>query len=180
VQGLSGPITSIGSNDIFPLFGILAFSLMWVHYAIYFLERFVKFELRGAYLPTTRFLVLFTLIMHPGLLAWQRLHQGLGFPPDSLLSYVDNGLQAWVVLGMAAWLSFLAFELHWWYRDRTWFKYVGYATDAGMIAIVFHALGLGGEVQTGWFQFVWYFYAISLVAFITEAYVRPNHQSQEE
>ena len=170
-QGLGWQFSGLSAEAIFPVLGILAFSLMWVHYAVDFLERFFSFESWAGYLPVTRYVVLFALIMHTGLLAWAAWRGGFGLPPESFLNYVGADYQIWVIMGIVAWLAFMAFELHHWYRNRPWFRWVGYATDAAMIAIFFHALQLGGDVHTGWFHWVWYFYGASLVIFLIKAYV---------
>lgn len=176
-QALNWQFVGIGTDGWFPLFGILAFSLMWVHYAVDFIERLAEFTPAGKYLAITRYLVLFFIIMHPGLLAYERWQQGFGFPPGSVIGYEGAMLALWVIVGIMAWVVFMGFELHHWYREERWFKFIMYATDAAMIAIVFHALKLGGEVQSGWFHYVWIFYAISLVVFILKAYY-DNYRSK--
>lgn len=154
-QGLGWQLSRVGAYQLFPLFGLLAFTLMWAHYAVDFLQRFFKFETDRWYLPVTRYIVLFALFMHPGLLTWQQWRDGI--PMNHSL---------WIIVGFVAWLSFIFFELHRWFRGKPWWRWVVAANAGAMIAIIFHALNLGSNLQGGWFVYVWYFFGISLAVFL--------------
>lgn len=165
-QDLSWQFTDLTAYQLFPLFGLIAFSLMWVHYAVDFIQRFVKSKIAESYLPTTRYIVFFSLLMHPGILAWQQWHDGLGLPPLSWLNIVDSNLQWAVIVGISAWLAFLAFELHWWFRNKSWFKWIIWANSVAMILIVIHAIFLAEPI--GWFLWLWYLYGITMIIFIVK------------
>jgi hypothetical protein len=67
-------------------------------------------------------------------------------------------------------LVFLAYELRRWYGGRPWWKYVAAAGDAAMVAIFYHGLRLGGQLQGGWFRGLWWFYGITLIGFLAYKY----------
>ncbi len=163
-QGLSWQISNASLYSLFPLFGLVAFSVMWAHYAVDFIDRFVKIKITDAYLNVTRFIVLFALLMHPGLLAFAQWRVGAGWPPLSWLHFVEPGLVWAVIVGIVAWLSFLAFELHWWFRQKPWFKWIVLANSLAMIAVVVHVLFVAAPY--GWFLYYWYFLGVSMLIFL--------------
>jgi len=162
-QGLAWQFGELSGYQLFPLFGLLAFTVMWAHYAVYFLQQIFKFGEDRWYLPITRYIVLFSLLMHPGLLIWMRWRDG--FPPSTIF-----GLGGWVLVGIASWFIFMIFESHRWYRDQAWWRWITWANGVAMILIIFHALNLGSDLQIGWFRWVWYFFGVSLVVFLIKEY----------
>lgn len=171
-QGNGWQLSSLGFYQIFPLFGLLAFSMMWSHYMAVCLRLYSKLEPKvlKSYFESTSMAVLVAILLHPGLLAWQAWRDGLGLPPGSQINYVAPKLGLYVVLGIIAYFAFLAFELRRKYGSKSWFKYVSYASDVAMLLIVVHSLKIGSQLQMGWFRTVWYFYALSLVAALAYIY----------
>jgi len=104
---------------------------------------------------------------------------GVGLPPGSETSYVMPGLGWLIVVGMCSLLVFLAYELHRWFKYRLWWKYVIYAGDAAMVAIFYHGLRLGSQLQAGWFHMVWWFYGISLIAMLLYKYYKQAQGYQD-
>ena len=160
-QNLGWQLYGISIYGWFPLFGLIAFSLMWSHYAVDFLGYFLKFQIgEGPYLRATRYIVFFALLLHPGLLAWKRWHEDFGLPPMAWLDFVEPSAWLGIIIGITAWLAFLGFELHYWFRNKSWFKWIIWANACAMILVVIHVLYLAEP--TGWFRYLWYFYGISL------------------
>lgn len=160
--------------QIFPVFGLLAFSLMWAHYIMAALRQYLGLpkETLKSYFEITSFFVLLCLIMHPGLLIFQLWRDGLGLPPFSYLNnYVAKKNAGAVWLGTIGLVIFLAFELHRWFGDRKWWRYIQYASDVGMGLIFIHALKLGRQLQPGWFRMLWWTYGISLLGALAYIYV---------
>lgn len=154
----------LSTYQIFPIFGLLAFSIMWSHYMMGLINRLVfpKAQLKS-YFRWTGYLVLLFIVLHPGLLIYQRFRDGFGLPPGSYESYVMPSM-AWItLLGSVCLLIFLAFELHRWFGKRSWWKYVVYTGDAAMVAIFYHGLQLGSQTHSGWYKTVWLFYGVSLI-----------------
>lgn len=172
-QGFDWQFADISAYDLFPLFGILAFSIMWSHYVISAKALYLHVPSSAIkdYFRYTGFVVLASLLLHPGILIWQLWRDGFGLPPNSYLeNYVAVGSKWAVMLGMFALIMFLSYELHRKFSERKWWKYVSYASDIAMIFIFFHALELGPELQEGWFRIVWFFYGASYL--ISVIYLR--------
>ncbi len=152
----------------FPLFGLLAFGLMWSHYVVAVIRLITnhnKLVVQGYY-KFTSMLVLVSLLLHPVLLNSQLYTDGYGLPPGSFQNYVASSMTWVVTLGLISLVVFLTFELHRFFGDRKWWKYVSYASDAAMLAIFYHGLQLGAHIQTGWFRFIWFFYGLTLIVAI--------------
>ena len=165
---------SLSVYQIFPIFGLMAFSLMWTQYVVNALATLLRLDQvpLGRFYSTMGYLVLVAILLHPGLLIWQLWHDGFGLPPESYLRhYVAPGL-GWVALiGTVSLFVFLAYELHRWFGNRRWWRFVEYATDAAMLCIFYHALRLGTQVsQPGWFHALWLFYGVVLVAVLAYKY----------
>ncbi len=155
---------------LFAVFGLLAFSIMWSHYAAGFLDRTLGIRPIGPYLETTSYVVLAAILLHPGILSYRLWRDGMGLPPGSEYQYAGAALAGAITLGIVAWLTFLSFELYRWFAKKPWWKYVGYANELAMFLIIVHSLSLGGELREGWPLLVWYFYALSLAVFLGQKY----------
>ena len=165
-------LVPVSAYVLFPLFGLLAFSLMWTHYVVGFLREVLGIDKTrlARYFSVTGWFVLVLILLHPGLLIYQRFRDGFGLPPHSYESYVAPGL-GWVTLvGSASWLVFMAFELHRFYGDRPWWHWVQDASDPAMLAIGYHSLRLGTQLRSGWFKYVWWFYITVLTLILVRKY----------
>jgi hypothetical protein len=164
--------SSLSTYQVFPLLGLLAFSIMWSHYMAVALR--MRLALPQAVLARffrwTGYAVLVLICLHPGLLIYQRFKDGFGLPPHSYETYVAPGLGWVTVLGTASLLVFLAFEFKRIYGERRWWHYVADASDAAMLAIVYHGLRLGHQLQQGWYRGVWFFYFVTLVVALIYKY----------
>lgn len=170
---------SLSIYDVFPLFGLLAFGLMWTHYVNGAFRRFWKVEKakNDLYWTVSTALVLVLIILHPLLLNYGLVRDGLGLPPASY-SAAYPGMEGFLLLGTASLLVFLAFELRKWFRDASWWKYVEYAQLVAMVGIFVHALALGRELSVTWYLVLWWIYGISFVAAV--AYSRWYDKSKKE
>lgn len=165
-------IWPLTSYILFPLLGLLAFSIMWTHYMVGALKRYWKLEddkLRR-YFRWTGYAVLVLICLHPGLLIYQRFRDGYGLPPGSYETYVGPGLGWITLLGTTSLLVFLAFELRRFFGTRRWWHFVADASDAAMLAIVYHALRIGSALQQSWYRAVWWLYLVTLVAALAYKY----------
>lgn len=171
---------AISTYQFFPVLGLLAFSIMWTHYMVGFLHRIVlkEHDFKNYY-RITGYVVLAAICLHPGLLIFKRFQDGFGFPPHSYETYVAPGLGWITLLGSASLLVFLAYELHRFYENKSWWKYVVYAGDTAMVAIFYHGLRLGSTLQTGWFRYVWWFYGVTLIGTILYKYYVTLYRKEE-
>jgi hypothetical protein len=155
---------------LFPLFGLVAFSLMWTHYIGGALQRYISLpgEPLKTHFQITSYIVLFCILVHPFLLEFQLFVDGLGLPPQSLLAVYPDVLERLAILaGVVALTCFLAFEFHRLYKEKSWWKYVEWANIGAMLLILWHGFTLGGELRSPWFQAIWLTYAITFVGAVT-------------
>lgn len=164
-QSYQWQLVHLSWYQLFPLLGLLAFSIMWSQYMVEAAKNLSpRRESIARYFQATSFLVLVAIVLHPGLLIVQRYRDGYGLPPGSYESYVAPA-QAWLtLLGSASLLVFLAFALKRFFSRYSWWHYVLVLNDVAILAIFYHGLRLGTQLNAGWFQFIWYFYGITLVA----------------
>ena len=162
----------LSAYQLFPLLGLFAFSIMWSHYMMGTLGALwsTKKEVLSNYFRLTGYAVLVLICLHPGLLIYQRFQDGYGLPPASYESYVAPGLGWVALLGTVSLLIFLSFELHRFFGKRSWWHYVVDASDLAMLAIVYHGLQLGTQLQQGGFRVVWLFYLVTLLAALIYKY----------
>lgn len=166
-------LTPFNSYRWFPLFGLLAFSLMWTHYVVGFVRDLWSWDTSrlNNYFEATHWAVLILLLLHPGLLIYQLARDGMGLPPESYINYVRPGL-GWVsLLGTVSLLAFLTFELRHFLANRSWWHWVLRAGDIAMLAIFYHGLRLGSQIH-GWYRGVWWFYGLTLFGIIGFGYYR--------
>lgn len=171
-QGFSWQFTHLNTYELFPLFGLVAFSTMWAQYIVGAVGQLLRTDgtsLR-TYYSVTRWIVLIAILLHPGLLSWQLWRDGLGLPPDSELTYVGPMLHVAVVIGMTCLFIFLAFEFRRIFGPRPWWQYMNVLVDVAVVAIFYHALRLGTQTQAGWFQKLWWFYGVTLILTLGYSY----------
>jgi hypothetical protein len=157
---------------IFPVLGLTAYSIMWAHYMAGTLRELFDVDKHALkeYYRWTGFAVLALICLHPGLLIYKRFVDGYGLPPHSYETYVAPGLGWITLLGTASLLVFLAYEFHRKFGKRDWWHFVTEAGDLAMLAIFYHGLRLGSQLQQGWFHYVWWFYGATLVAVLIRSY----------
>lgn len=156
---------------IFPLLGLMAFSIMWSQYMAGPLRHFSgsQADLKKYY-SVTGWAVLVLIILHPSLLIAQRFLDGYGLPPHSYETYVAPSL-AWVtLLGSACLLVFLVYGAQRYLHKYSWWRYETILNDLAVLGIFYHSLRLGSQLQMGWFRYVWYFYGITIIAVLVHSY----------
>lgn len=179
LQAFNGQI-SLNNFSLFPFFGLLAFSLMWVHYIVGALRRYFavnKVHLK-AYYKITSVIVLLAILLHPGLFIYQLWSNGYGFPPESYKNYVAASALWAVMLGTIALIIFLLFETKKFFGKKPWWKLVELAQILAMILIYIHALKLGGEIQTEWFKVVWVFYGLSFLSASAYIFIKDRGETK--
>jgi plastocyanin len=160
--------SSLSDYTIFPLLGLLAFSIMWSQYAAGSLRRLAGIDkpALARFSTITGFAVTTAILLHPSLLIWQLWRDGAGLPPGSYLHFVKPTLEWAILLGTASLFVFLAYELRHRFGGRSWWHYVDYLNDAAIIAIYVHGFNLGSHTMYKWFMPLWIFYGIGLAVFL--------------
>lgn len=173
--GPRGGFEHLNAYSLFPLLGLTAFTLMWSHYIVGALRLALgeSKSVTKSFRVITGWIVLAALLLHPSLLVYSLWRDGFGLPPGSYLdNYVASGLGWAAMLGVLALLVFLAFELHRWFEDRKWWKWIEHLSDIAMLMIILHGLNLGAELQSGWFRALWLFFAATYVIALGFTYHR--------
>jgi hypothetical protein len=183
MQARSWQFENMTAYKLFPLFGILAFSLMWTHYMVGALRR--RYDLQPQlfrqYYVVTSYVVLVAILLHPTILIVQLWLDGFGLPPTSYLqNYIPPAGATAVGLGSLSLLLFLSYELKRWWKKKSWWKYIEQAQLLAMAGIFVHGLRLGGVLRIEWFRTLWYMYGISLVAVSVYSYRYDKKRKIEE
>jgi hypothetical protein len=161
-------IGSITLYQWFPLFGLLAWMVMWTHY-VSGAVRVLKPTLKKPpyYGVFTAYLVLGCLLLHPGLLAFAQAQNKVGLPPLSFYEYVGEGLKLAVIFGSIALLIFLSFEVFSRMKNNKfimqWSLAISISQSVAMVLIFVHGLRLGSNLNSGWFYYIWILYGIILL-----------------
>jgi hypothetical protein len=164
---------------LFPLLGLLAFSIMWAQYMVATVQQIARSSTNlQRYYQYTGWLFLGLIILHPSLLIAQRFMDGYGLPPHSYETYVAPSLAWLTLLGSACLFIFLAYSARQYLHKYSWWRYVSILNDVAVLGIFYHSIRLGSQLQIGFFRFVWYFYGISLVIAIAYKYVRKYQASR--
>jgi hypothetical protein len=152
--------------DVFPLFGLLAFGLMWTHFIVGAVKRFWNIkESPRLYHQVSSYTVLACILAHP-LLLWIILWvDDFGLPPMSQYQAYGGtmALNAALFVAPIALGIFLLFELKRVFKTRDWWPYVEMLQLVAMVLIFVHALNLGGELAKDWYEIVWWMYGITLL-----------------
>lgn len=158
IKTLSFGLDSTLLPNIFPLFGITAFTLLWLHSlsGVFesWLRKYINFDI---FIQLTSTIILVCIILHP-LLLLMLFHFSIS---DLFLSY-DN-FYLW--LGIIGLLLLLTYDI-----GKALKKYQFFVTHWNKILIIsnigflltfFHSLNLGTDLQSGGLRMIWIFYGIT-------------------
>lgn len=180
--GLSGNFTVY---TLFPLFGLIAFSLLWAMYVTMALRIWAKVPAKAlhTFFNVTSACALAAILLHPGLLEWQLWRDGFGLPPESVLQhYIAPSFAGAVVVGLICFTIFILFEARRIFQKYRWWRIMEVLTDLAVVAILYHSLQLGRNLQHGWLRYVWFFYGATLIASLIYRYFvrykRPKRSSE--
>lgn len=141
---------------------------MWTHYV----NGAVRIKNHGLkkpkyYSKVTAYIVLASILLHPGLLALAQFQNDAGLPPASFFSYLGDASRIAVMFGSISLIIFLSFEYFDRARDKAWVKkanlWISISQSIAMILIFVHALRIGGDLNTEWFRAVWLAYGLILI-----------------
>ncbi len=166
-------MSRLSAYKLFPLFGLLAFSIFLSHYIVSVLRQVLGMEkgLTKQYFKITSWVALAVLLLHPSLLIGRLFLDGFGPPPGSFLNnYVDPMLKWAALLGTLSFFLFLSYELTRFDIGKRWKPWLQALSDLAMVLILIHGFALGQHLQSGWFRVVWIFYAIILLSCLMYQY----------
>lgn len=159
-NNLNWELDSITTYSLFPLLGLLAWSIMWTHYFIPLIASLnPKLKASHVYKRSTAYVALFLILMHPGLLAFAQWQNQQLLPPSSFIDYVGKANILMIVIAELALLTFISFELLIRLKNHPFVKrhwiWVSFSQMIAMILIFVHSLALGQNLQSGPFKFYW-------------------------
>jgi hypothetical protein len=152
---------------IFPIFGLLAFTLLWLH-AIsgVFEEKLREILDFDAFVHWTASLILFSMLAHPLLLLILIKFK------ISLLFNDDIALGALGLLLLLSYDFFKPFKKSGSF-SRHWNKIL-IVSNIGFVLTFFHSLELGSDLQTGFMHSLWLFYGVTAILALIYTYaVKP-------
>lgn len=154
--------TKLSIYSLFPLFGLLAWSLMWTHYVNGVMVVRYGLERSKLYKTVSEVIVFFCLWLHPGLLLYQ-----LWVDTSSLVQYVGKTNLIFFIGAFAAWFAFLSYDILVRFKNRPFWKknwiWVSVVQAGAMGVIYLHAIKFGRHIQVEWFKIYWAFLGLVLV-----------------
>ena len=147
--------------NLFPVFGLLAISIMWLHVVggalRPWLEKYIDFQ---KFVSKSSVIVLFLIIFHP-----LALFTGVGIRNIGLVFKLNNPKYIW--LAVIAWLILVGYDVAKKFKNRQFFvkhwETVKLISTIGFFLALSHSLGLGSDLQVGSLRSVWIFYGISAI-----------------
>lgn len=154
-------------QNIFPMFGLLAFSLLWLHALSGAFEPWLKKHINfDAFVKHTAGLIFISIMLHPLLLLID-----MRFNLQDIFFYYGN-LAIW--LGITGWLLLITYDITKPFKkyalvEKHW-NSVLIISNIGFIVIFFHALKTGSDLQSGFLRYLFLFYGITAIACLLYTY----------
>ncbi len=183
-ERLNWTIDSVNALTVFPLLGLLAFSIMWWHFLLGFVgdldPTFTK--IKSLY-KTSSVFVFLLILLHPILLSAFSVSNNLPGPPEAYYNYVSGSQAIFITYGILALVIFLLYDLARWLKAKPWVErnwlIVDAIDDVAFLAVFVHGLAIGQHLQDGWFRYVWIFYGVSALIFIGYKHYRRFTRREE-
>ncbi|HEY4528543.1 MAG TPA: hypothetical protein VJJ48_01815 [Candidatus Paceibacterota bacterium] len=143
----------------FPIFGLLAFTLLWLHsMSGVFEESLRKMFNFDAFVHWSSLVILVSILLHPLLLL-----ASINF--DLLIIFGSHPLPIWLgAIGLTLLLTYDIGKLlkrHEFFQ-RHWQDILTIST-IGFLLIFFHSLQLGSDLQGGFLRKLWVFYGVTAI-----------------
>ncbi|MBX4189422.1 hypothetical protein KW785_02400 [Candidatus Parcubacteria bacterium] len=160
-------IRARSSHTLFPMLGMAAFSLLWLHIVgpafEPWLSKYVNFE---RFLQNTSPLILLFMLLHPLLFLFS-INFDLHFIVLSLGNF-------YIELGLVGLLLLLTFDVGKAMRKKDfvakhWNKIL-FTSTIGFVLIFFHSVVVGEDLQAGFLRGLWIFYGVSAMLSIIYVY----------
>ncbi len=159
--------------SLFPFFGILAFTLLWLHAISGSFEPFLRKHINfDWFVSVTSTIILVSIILHPLLLL-----ASLNFSISNVFYYY--GVK-FVLLGIVGLALLLTYDILKPLRRREfiarhWRKAL-IVSNIGFVLTFFHSLYLGSSLQSGPLRIVWIFYGVTAIISLIYTYVIKNFE----
>ena len=145
---------------LFPLFGILAFTLLWLHVVsgVFepWLRQYIDFY---RFVQNTSLLIFISIILHPLLLLIPA-----GFNFNQVFTYG----RFYIWLAIIGWLLLITYDIgkllkkKYNFFTKNWRKIL-LISNIGFLLTFFHSLSIGDDLQSGPLRTVWIFYGATAI-----------------
>jgi hypothetical protein len=156
---------------LFPILGMLAFSVMWTQTAVgCFSNYFSKYFNLDIFYAKSGLAVLILFLSHPAIAIIALLNTTGSANPFQLVS---DSQGIFLILAMISFIIFLSFELTLRWKTNTLAKikpWIENASYIGIILVWVHSLNIGSHTGSGWFHYLWLFYGISAIIMILKIF----------
>ena len=155
------------SLNVFPLFGLAAFALLWLHSISGVFEEWLRNYINfDRFVHITSILILISIILHPFLLL-----VALDFSIKNVFLYYTA---KYIWLAIIAWLLLITYDIgkalkKYDFFVRNW-NNILIISNIGFLLTFFHSLALGSDLQSGTLRIVWIFYGITAILAIIYTY----------
>lgn len=157
--------SSVSALEVASLLGVVAFSLMWVHYVADLIAPRPD-DAKDVQYVISRYAVLLAILVHPFLINYYLVTNNFGFPPQGYEALLGD-LAAVVLLGWIALAAFLLFELR--SKLKRFDRKIFHANIIAMFLVLIHGFMIGMVLMDTWYASVWW---ILLVAFTVAVLAR--------
>lgn len=145
-------------SNIFPLLGILAFCLLWLHSISGVFEDWLRQQFDfDRFVHITASIILICIILHPLLLL---IVMDFNIS-DIFLLY---GVRA-ITLAIVGWLLLITYDIGKPFRNKEFIKKnwnkILIISNIGFLLTFFHSIEIGSDLQSGPLRFIWIFYGIT-------------------
>jgi hypothetical protein len=158
-------------QNIFPLLGILAASLLWVHSISGVFENWIRKHINfDAFISTTATIILISMLLHPILLLIS-----FGFNLSQIFTsfgHLDD-----IFIGLCALILLLSYDVGKYLKKHgsnffanNW-NWILIISNVGFLLVFIHSLAIGGDLQSGAVRVVWKSYGITALLAIVYTYL---------
>ncbi len=152
---------------LFPIFGLIAFSILWLHSlsGVFetWLRKYINFD---RYVHITASIVLICIISHPLLYI---------IAAKFSISTIFYGQALYIWLGIIGWLLLITYDIGKSLKNRNFFARnwtnILFLSNIGFIIIFFHSIYIGDDLQVNPLRMIWIFYGITAIISIAYTYV---------
>jgi len=155
------------TQAIFPIFGLLAFTLLWLHAISGAFEEWLRERFNfDAFVHWTALTILVSILLHPLLLLILIKFQ-------VMMLFQGPSLAIWLgIIGLALLLTYDIGKL---LKKRQFFeknwRAILIISNIGFILTFFHSFMLGSDLQTGFMRYLWAFYGTTAILALIYTYV---------
>ncbi len=155
----------------FPIFGLLAFSIMYSQMVVGTFSSYFKFQFSlDSFFSKTGVAVLVLFVMHPLLLFIAQFKSGASPLFSSVYSLVEPEQAIFLTLAMIAFTIFILYEFAMRLSSCNFAKklvpFFEHLSSIGVILVWIHSINIGSHLQDGFLHYVWWFYGITAILMI--------------